>query len=498
MHRQDDKPSLKLKTARTIKWNTIDRLCTQLLYLVVGVVLANVLSQEEFGLVGVLLIFQAFATILIDGGFGMALLQKKEPKQKDFSTVFWFNLCVSLLIYALLWLSAPLIADFFHGDKRLVPLSRWLFLSFVVYGLSLVQGVRLMKEMNVRQIAVANIAGLVCGGVIGVWLALDGYGAWALVWQTLTNAIVRTSWLWISGRWRPSLRFSRRSLREILPVGLGTLSSQVLNTASQYVYNAVIGGFYSIRSVGVYTQADKWSKMGSATMIQIITSSFVPLLAKFSDDTAAHSRYVARINRFTALILFPAMIGLCLIGAPLFHTLFGNKWDEAIPLFQILSIRGIPVVLIQLFYTYAVSLGRSKSMVAIEIVKDSLIFVAILLTVASFSVETLVWGQLGASAATLIVAATIASSITRYPLRRIAADFIPFFILSLVAGAAAWFAGAWIDAPWLKLLVELATGLVVYLLMLLLFRIPELPEMTAYLFGRFSRRKEKTASEIKS
>lgn len=483
----DEKPSLKLKTARTIKWNTIDRFGTQLLYLVVGVVLANVLSQEEFGLVGVLLIFQAFATILTDGGFGMALLQKKEPRQRDFSTVFWFNLCVSLLIYAVLWLSAPLIARFFHGDQRLIPLSRWLFLSFVVYGLSLVQGVRLMKEMNVRQIAVANIAGLICGGAIGVWLALAGYGAWALVWQTLANAAVRTSWLWIAGHWRPSLTFSRSSLRHILPVGLGTLSSQVLNTASQYAYNFVIGGYYSIRAVGIYTQADKWSKMGSATMIQIITSSFVPLLSRFSDDAATHRRYITRINRFTALILFPAMTGLCLIGAPLFHTLFGHKWDEAIPLFQILAIRGIPVVLIQLYYTYAVSLGRSKAMVAIEIVKDSLIFAAILLTVSSYSVETLVWGQFGASAATLAVAAAIASSITGYPLRRMAADLIPFMLLSLAACAAAWAAGAWIATPWLRLAAELAAGLAAYLLLLRLFRIPELPEMTAYLFGRIRR-----------
>ena len=154
-------PSLKLKTARTLKWNTIDRLSSQLVYAVVGIVLANKVSPEDFGLVGVLLIFQAFATILTDGGFGMALLQKKEATQADYSTVFWFNLAFSAAIYCALWFAAPLIADTFQGETRLIGLSRVMFAAFVLNGLSIVQNTRLMKSMDVRMAAIANVAGLI-------------------------------------------------------------------------------------------------------------------------------------------------------------------------------------------------------------------------------------------------------------------------------------------------------------------------------------------------
>lgn len=483
-------PSLKLKTARTLKWNTFDRIASQVLYAVVGVVLANRLSQEDFGLVGALLIFQAFATILTDGGFGMALLQKKEVDQTDYSTVFWFNFGFSLFIYGVLWFGAPLIAVIFQNDRRLIPLSRCMFAAFVLNGLSLIQTIRLMKLMSVKQVAVSNIAGLLSGGVLGVVLACEGCGPWALVWQTVATAGVKTLWLWMSTRWCPLLKFSVNSLRSILPVGSSVLLTQTLSTVCLYAYQFVIGAFYSLRSLGIYTQADKWSKMGSTSLVQILTSTFVPLLAKFADDPLAHRRYVGRINRFTALILMPAFGGLILVGAPLFHTFFGNKWDVAIPLFQILAARGIFVVLIQLYYNYAVSLGRSRAMMAIETAKDVFIFVAIFVTVFSRSVEIMVWGQAVASVFTFLLSLLIAARVTGYPAIGMLRDIMPFLGLAIVACGVAWLAGLMVDPAWLRLLTEIMTGGVVYVSLLYLCRVPELPEMAGYLLGRFRRGKK--------
>ena len=212
-------PSLKVRTARTLKWNGIDRISTQVLYAVTGVVLANVLSKDDFGLVGVLLVFQAFATIFVDSGFGAALLQKKHPLERDYSTVFWFNTCMCVFIYLILYFSAPLIARVFHNDMRLIPLSRVMFLSFILNGLGIVQTNRLMKMMHVKQIALANIAGLILSGIAGVWLALAGYGPWALVWQTIVLAAIKTSWLWLTGGWLPRYGMSASSLRSVYRVG---------------------------------------------------------------------------------------------------------------------------------------------------------------------------------------------------------------------------------------------------------------------------------------
>lgn len=485
----EETPSLKLKTARTLKWNTIDRVMSQVIYAVVGVVLANLLSKEDFGLVGALLVFQAFGILFVDSGFGSALLQKKEPTRTDFSTVFWFNLAVSAGVYVILFFCAPLIADIFQGDRRLIPLSRVMFLSFILNGLGLVQTTRLMKSMNVRHIAIANTIGLTISGGVGVWLAVTGAGAWALVWQTVTLAAVKSAWLWATGGWKPEMRFSTDSLKQIWRVGLSVFSSSTLNTFFLYIYSFVIGAFYNLASLGVYTQADKWSKMGSASISQVLTASFVPLLAKFQDDGENFRRYVSKINRFTGFILFPVMTGVAMIGEPLFHTLFGDKWDAAILLFQILTVRGIFIVLISLYTNYLLSLGYARKLIMVEIVKDGLIFVAIMSTVWFHSVPLLVWGQLGASALTYMIVLAIASRSTGVRISRMVGDLLPYAGMSLVMAAVCWLVKPVSDIPVLQLLLMITAGMAGYILIARVSRCPELTEASGYLFGRFRHRR---------
>lgn len=481
----DVEPSLKLRTARTLKWNTIDRVSSQVIYAVVGVVLANLLSKEDFGLVGALLVFQAFGILFVDSGFGSALLQKKTPTRDDYSTVFWFNLFVGVCVYVILFFCAPLIADIFQGDRRLIPLGRVMFLSFILNGLGLVQTTRLMKTMNVKQIAVANMVGLITSGAVGVWLAVTGWGAWALVWQTVTLAFVKSAWLWATGRWWPELRFSRESFKSIFKLGMSVFSSSMLNTFFLYIYSFVIGAWYSLASLGVYTQADKWSKMGSASISQVLTASFVPLLARFQDDGPNFRRYVSKINRFAAFILFPVMAGIAAVGTPLFHTLFGTKWDAAIVLFQILTVRGIFVVLISLYNNYLFALGHARKLVAVEVIKDSMVMVAILATVWSGSLSLLVWGQLIASALTYIIVLVIVSHATGVGVRKMLADLLPFAAAALLMAAVCLGVGEMLPSAVLQLLLMMLTGIVVYVLEVKLARCPELTEAAGYLFGRF-------------
>lgn len=497
-HENNEASSLKLRTARTLKWNTIDRVSSQILYAAVGVVLANLLSKEDFGLVGALLVFQAFGILFVDSGFGSALLQKKEPVRTDYSTVFWFNMSVSLAVYALLFISAPLISDIFQSDRRLIPLSRVMFLSFIFNGLSLVQTTRLMKEMNVKQIAVANMVGLTCSGAIGIYMAFTGFGAWALVWQTVSLSVVKSGWLWITGRWMPDFIFSKESLKHIWRLGFSVFSSSALNTFFLYIYSIVIGAFYSLTALGVYTQADKWSKMGSASISQVLTASFVPLLAKFQDDGDNFRRYMHKINRFAAFIMFPAMIGIAVIGQPLFHVLFSTKWDAAIVLFQILAIRGIFIVLISLYNNYLLALGYGRRLFIVEIVKDTMIFAAILATIWFGSVELLVWGQLAASAITYIAVLLITSRATAVQATSMIRDLLPFALISLLMAAVCVFMmqlppmlnfGVRTTATF-QLLLMVAAGVTTYIAALCLCRIPELREASGYLLGRFRRNRQ--------
>lgn len=480
-------PSLKLKTARTLKWNTIDRFSSQILYAVTGIVLANVLSAEDFGLAGIIMAFQAFAIIFVDSGFGAALLQAKRPEERDYSTVFWFNFFVSVGVYALLFLAAPLIASAFNAP-RLTALSRVMFLTFILNGLGIVQTNRLMKAMNVKMIAVANLVGLTISGGLGIGLALGGAGVWALVWQSVALAGVKTGWLWATSHWTPGMCFSYASLRKVFKVGAGVFSGSFLNTVFQYIYSFVIGAYYSLAALGVYTQADKWSKMGSASMSQILTASFVPLLSRFQDDSERFVAMVRKVNRFTAFILFPFMGGLLVMAEPIFHLLFGQKWDAAIPLFQILVFRGIFVVLVSLYNNYVLALGRPRALVRIEIIKDAMTIAAIFATLPFGTVEALVWGQLAASAATYVIVLVIVCRHTGCPSASMIYDLLPYLCLTTACMACMGTTPLYLSSPALVLIVEAAIGVALYVAVLRVTGSVIMKEAIGYLFGRFRRK----------
>ena len=474
--------SLKQRTARTLKWNTIDRVSQQVALAVIGVVLANLLSREDYGLTGVIAMFQAFAIVFVDSGFGAALLQKKETDERDYSTVFWFNIAVAVGIYIILWFAAPLIADFFRSE-RLVLLSRVMFLSFILNALGIVQTNRLMKQMEVRQIALSNLAGLAVSGAVGIWLAVMGWGVWALVWQTVSLAFVKTAWLWLAVRWRPVWVFSRESMRSIRRVGMGVFSSSLLNTFFLNLYTFVIGR-WSLGMLGVYTQADKWSKMGTASLSQIITATFVPLLSRFQDNAAEFVRYVRRVDRFAALTVVPLMAGLAMIATPLFHTLFGTKWDDAIPLFQILSLRGVFIIFISVYNNYLLAAGRAGSLVVVETVKDVTMLAALAVTVFIGTVEALVWGQMVASALTWVYVLLLTSRKTACRVRYMLADMVPALALSAAALAAGWGVSLVTDEAAVQLVLRIAVAAVVYVTLACALRLPEVADARAYILKR--------------
>lgn len=481
-----EEPSLKLKTARTLKWNTIDKFASQVLYAVTGVVLANVLSKEDFGLVGVLLVFQSFATLFVDSGFSSALIQKKAPTETDYCTVFYFNLAMSIGIYAVLWWCAPLIASFF-GDERLVALSRVMFLAFILNATAIVQTNRLMKQMTVAKVAIGNTVGLVLSGIAGIWLALRGFGAWAIVWQTIVLASVKSAFLWLSTGWRPRSRFSKSSLRSVFAVGSGVMASSFLNTVSLNIYSFFIGAYYNLARLGCYTQADKWSKMGVTSLSQILTTSFLPVLSGFQDDKSRLLRAMRKMNRFTAYLAFPSMLLLVTCAEPIFHVLFGTKWDDAIMLFRILAARGIFVVLASVYSHYILAIGRAKLLVAYEIVKDTLMVVAIFITIP-FGVEAMVWGQLAASVIFYFYAVVATAKATGYVGILIVRDILPYAAIATVAAVLQWLVLQHIGNAWLCLLVQIFVCIFVFCGVNRLLGSAVQREVLEYAFGRFRKK----------
>lgn len=480
---------LKLKTARTLKWNTFDRLSSQVLYAITGIVLANLLTQEQFGLVGAILVFQAFATLFVDSGFSNALIQRKNPTDTDYSTVFYFNLGMSVAIYIVLWFCAPLIDGIFQAGGQLVPLSRVMFLTFILNATAIVQTNRLMKQMNVRMIAVSNVVGLILSGGVGIWMAVDGWGAWAMVWQSVVLSGVKSAMLWLTSSWRPKLMFSIGSLRSIFSVGIGIMSSSFLNILFQNIYSFIIGAYYNLARLGCYTQADKWSKMGITSLSQVVTASFLPILSGCQDDRERFHYMMGKTDRFTAYVTFPCLILLIVISEAVFHTLFGMKWDNAVLLFQLLAARGIFIVLTSLYNNHILAIGAPKQLVYSEVAKDALAIAAIIATVP-FGVEWLVGGQVIAAAVYFGYSVHLTARTTGYRAMSMLAELLPYAILSLVSAvpaAALQYLGT-IDSPLLLLLAQCAAFAAPYMALNALLHSRIQSEVLTYAFGRFIRK----------
>lgn len=473
---QVDEPrggGLKALTARSVKWNIVDRVSSQVLYAVTGIILARVLSREDFGLVGAVLVFQAFASLFVDSGFSYALIQRKNPSRLDYSTVLWFNMGVAVVAYVVLYFGAPLIAWCYDGDQRLVPLSRVMFLSFILNASAIVQTNRLMKRMDVKMVAVSNTLGLVAGAVVGISMAFGGFGAWAIVWQTIVLNGVKSLVLWLTSGWRPLMRFSMSSLRGFFKIGSGMMASSFLNVLFQNVYVFFIGNRAGLVPLAYYTQADKWSKMGVSSISQVLTSSFLPALSHVQDDEERFTRVSAKMNRFTAYILLPAMGFLAVMAQPLFHCLFGEKWDASVVLFQLLLARGVFTVLTSLYNNYLIAKAQTKTVVAMEGLRDGVAMAFLVVTLPwismttptdeVFGIKLLLYGQLAASALTWGVMAVKTARVAGRSVWGFVADNLPYLAETVVIGGVMWVESMLIANDWTLLAVECLTGLVLYL-----------------------------------
>ena len=491
----DSNGQMKHRVARTLKWNALDKLATQVLYGVTGVILARILDEVAFGLVGALLIFQSFASLFIDSGFSYALLQRKRPTDEDYSTILWFNLLIAVVVYAVLSAGAPVIATFFKNDLRLIPLSRVMFLTFIFNAAAIVQTNRRIKRMDVRMIAISNTAGLLVGSIAGIYLAFMGYGPWALVWQSVLNSAVKTGILWLTDDWRPKLTMPLSVLRSFFKVGSGVIGTSFLNILFQNIYAFIIGNRLGLLPLGYYTQADKWSKMGVASLSAVFTQSFLPLLSEYLDDPKKYAATTSRINRFASYLVFPSFALLIVMAKPIFHILFGEKWDPSILLFQLLLVRGIFVILVTLYHNYVLSLGKSKLMVYSEIIRDGTALIAIFITIPyliatrpddiTYGVAIFLWGQVIAAviawAVMLVIAARVSWS---SPLRYIY-DSLPYAALSLLIATGLSYLESLIANPWTAVAAMTLTGTGIYLLVNRLLGSQIQKEAIGYFASRF-------------
>lgn len=360
--------SLKNKTVKGIAWSGIDNVAQMGVTFLVGIVLARLLSPDDYGLIGLITIVTAVCTTLVNGGFSTSLIRKKDATDDDYNTAFIVNLGMSLLLYGIIYFCAPFIADFF-GREELMYLTRVSSLGLIVGALSLVQRVRLTKRIDFKSQTKITLTASITSGVIGITMALLGFGVWALVTQQLSAQILRTILLWHVNKWIPKFRFSRESFYNLFGFGWKMMLSGLLDTVWKELYQVVVGKFYSPATLGQYTRAKHYSQLLSSNLTNVIQRVTYPVLSNIQDDKERMVKAYRKMITTTMFITAISMFFLGAIAEPLIYCLIGAKWHEAATYLPLICISGSTYPLQAMNLNMLQVQGRSDLFLGLEIAK---------------------------------------------------------------------------------------------------------------------------------
>lgn len=424
---------LKQRTEKALIWSFVDKFGQQIIYFVSGIILANLLMPGDYGKIGVLTIFIVLSNILIDSGFSSALIRKKGATDSDYSTIFYFNLIISLFFYLILYFSATFISSYFEIPD-LVNISRVLFLSIIFNSLGLIQQTRMFKEIRFTEYARINIAALTISSAFAIWLAANGGGVWALVVQTLGLSVLKTILLWFYGRWYPKLIFSISSIKEFLGYSANLLGTGVLNAVFNNIYPLIIAKSFSTSTVGFYTQAQKLQDIPSALIANIFRSVAFPVLSSINDDKPRLLRVFGKYIRTTAFFIFPIMMLLIVVAHPLILSLITDKWIHSVPMLQVLSLAGMFSPFIILYYDLFNTEGRSDINFKLEIAKKIFLIIAIAIALSfGNSIMSLICVWVAYTLLSLIVTAVVSSRVAGYKVISFVRDITPYFLVAFAS-----------------------------------------------------------------
>lgn len=360
--------SLKDKTIKGVGWSAIDNVAGYVVTFVVGIILARLLSPEDYGLLGLISIFTAICNCFIYSGLGSALIRKKEITDNDYNTVFIFNLVMSIVFYGVMYLAAPIIADFF-GRQELVALTRVSSLGLIIGALSFTQRTKLTKKIDFKSQAKITVFAAIVRSIVGITTAFFGWGVWALVAQELASGITTTILLCFYNRWLPTLHFSIISFKELFGYGSKMLASGLIDTIWNQLYQIVIGKFYAPSTLGQYTRATMFSNILSSNTTGVIQRVSFPVLSQIQDDPERLKDGYRRIIRSTMFITFCATLILAAVAKPMIFVLIGEKWLQAAYFLQIVCFSSILYPLHVINLNMLQVKGRSDLFLRLEIIK---------------------------------------------------------------------------------------------------------------------------------
>ncbi len=421
-------------------WTALQKYSTMFIRFFSGIILARLLTPYDYGCIGMLSIFMVLADTFIDGGFGSALIQKKRPTQEDYSTIFWWNLGMAALMYAILFISAPVIARFYNTPILCVVLRVQGIVLFT-HALNLIQQNKLKKKLNFKLLSIVSIVITVINLVITIILAYKGFGVWALVAQNLIGSALYSLIFWFYVKWRPSWIFSWKSFKELFDFGFYMFLTHLINSFSGQIQGLLIGKKYNPSTMGYYSKASGTESLASHSISSIMTQVTYPLFAEVQDDKVVLSNMIKRLSMTLSYITFPMMFILLLCAKPLFVLLYSDRWLQSIPYFQVLCFAGLAGCLQSANLQAIAAIGKSKTMFVWTLLKRGVGIGAIVLGMVFFGMKGLLGGMVLNAWFSYFVNIGLVSKHVGYKFWRQILDLLPVGIVALIAAAVSFGVG---------------------------------------------------------
>lgn len=468
--------SLKNKTVKGTVWSSLERFSVQGIQFIVMVLMARILTPADYGLVGMLAIFIAVSQSLIDSGFSQALIRKQDRSEIDNSTVFYFNIGVGIILYFILFFSAPLIARFYE-EPQLIPITRVVGLSLVFNSLAVVQRAILTINLDFKTQAKASFIGVLISGIVGITMAHTGFGVWAIVWQQIVNLSVITILLWILSSWKPIWVYSWKSFRELFSFGSKLLASGLLDTIFRNLYLIVIGKYFKASDLGYYTRAHQFTDFASSNITGIFQRVTYPVLCTIQDDDARLSDVYRRLLKTSAFIIFPLMMGMAAVAKPMVISFLTEKWLFSAILIQILcfAMMWYPVHAINLNLLQVK--GRSDLFLKLEIIKKALTVVVLCVTLPLGLIPMCV-GMIFSSIISLTINTYYTGRLIDLGFFKQMKDLCPTLLLSLATGMIVYITVNFIPMQsWFAVSVGVIEGILIYVGLAKILNFPEFAEL---------------------
>ena len=414
-------------------WRFAERCGAQIVTFIVSIVLARILSPDDYGTIALVTVFTSILQVFVDSGLGTALVQKKNADDLDFSSVFYFNLIVCIILYGLMFIAAPLIANF-YGDNTLIPVIRVISITILISGVKGIQQSYVSKNMLFKRFFFSTLCGTIFSAVLGICMAYMGFGVWSLVFQQISNTAIDTIILWVTVKWRPHKMFSWNRLKSLLSYGWKLLVSSLLDTVYNNLRNLIIGKIYSASDLAYYNQGDKFPKVIVTNINTSIDSVLLPSMADVQDDHLKVKSMTRRAIKTSTYIMAPLMMGLAFCATPIVKLVLTDKWLMCVPYLRIFCISYMfwPIHTANLNAIKA--MGRSDLFLKLEVLKK-LVGLTLLFITMNISVMAMAYSLLVSSLASQIINTWPNKKLLNYGYLEQLKDILPSITLAVVMGA---------------------------------------------------------------